>query len=173
MATIPFDVNDAELRSIFLRDTLPKTVVALRDDTPPRWGHMTAQQMIEHLAWSYEISTGRVRVECPVPEGQLERMKRFLYSNKPAPREFMNPALTAGLPPLRYAGLAESKAALEREIERFLQYSTAVPAAVHTHPVFGPIGVEEWSRTHYKHGHHHLLHFGLIEGELPPERHPS
>lgn len=95
-------------------------------------------------------------------------MKRFLYSNKPSPHEFMNPALIAGLPPLRYAGLAEARAALVGEIERFLWYSTAVPAALHTHPVFGPIGIEEWSRTHYKHGHHHLLQFGLLEGELPP-----
>jgi hypothetical protein len=35
--------------------------------------------------------------------------------------------------------------------------------------VFGPIGVEEWSRTHYKHGHYHLLQFDLIQGELPSE----
>jgi hypothetical protein len=32
-----------------------------------------------------------------------------------------------------------------------------------TEPVFGPIGYEEWHRTHYKHMHHHLLQFGLIE----------
>ena len=30
-------------------------------------------------------------------------------------------------------------------------------------PRFRVIGVEEWSRTHFKHGCHHLMQFGLIE----------
>ena len=34
---------------------------------------------------------------------------------------------------------------------------------LYTHPIFGPIGYEEWHRTHYKHAYHHLLQFGLIE----------
>ena len=37
------------------------------------------------------------------------------------------------------------------------------------HPIFGPISLEEWGRTHYKHGVHHLLQFGLleVEAEIP------
>lgn len=50
-----FDVNNSELRQVFLRDGIPAALLALRDDTLPRWGRMTAQQMVEHLAWSYEI----------------------------------------------------------------------------------------------------------------------
>jgi len=32
----------------------------------PGWGKMTAQQMVEHLAWAFELSTGQAHGECPV-----------------------------------------------------------------------------------------------------------
>jgi hypothetical protein len=88
-------------------------------------------------------------------------MRRFLYSNRPTPPDFMNPVLTGGLPPLRYPGLDEARTALAGGIERFL--AGAGSTDLHQHPVFGPIGYEEWHRGHYKHAHHHLLQFGLIE----------
>jgi hypothetical protein len=33
------------------------------------------------------------------------------------------------------------------------------------HPLFGPIGAEEWTRVHFKHAYHHLLQFALIDGD--------
>ena len=144
MATIRFDVNDPDLQGSFLGQLFLDALAALRDDTPPRWGKMTAQQMVEHLMWGFELSTGQAQVECPIPEERRVRMKGFLYHNRPSPHDFMNPALAGGLPPLRYARLAEAKAALRVEVDRFLDHLRANTGAVHTHPVFGPIGVEEW-----------------------------
>ncbi len=161
MTTIPFDVNDPELRERFLRRLLPDALAALQADARPGWGKMTAQQMVEHLTWAFELSTGLAQTECDVPEPQRERLKAFLHDNRPTPHEFMNPVLAAGLPPLRHAGLAEAKAALQVEVERFLQQAGAASGALHTNPVFGPLGAEEWSRAHFKHGYHHLLQFGL------------
>jgi hypothetical protein len=89
-------------------------------------------------------------------------MRQFLYSNRPTPREFMNPALVDGLPPLRHGTLQQAKAALKHALDRFLDGSRS-DEKLHVHPIFGPIGPEEWHRTHYKHTHHHLLQFGLIE----------
>ena len=160
--TIPFDVNDKELRTAFFRRHLWDALAALQEDAAPRWGRMTARQMVEHLCWVFEVSTGQASVECPVPEARRERYKAFLYDNTPMMHEFRNPALAAGLPPLRHAGLAEAKAALRREVERFLDHGRDDPGATHTHPVFGPIGTEEWDRSHFKHAHHHLLQFDLI-----------
>ena len=164
MAIIAFDVNDAELRDSFFRHLLFNALAALQHDSQPRWGKMTAQQMVEHLAWAFELSTGHARVECPIPEAQRERLKAFLYDNRPTPHGFMNPVLAAGLPPLRHVGLAEARAALRVEVDRFVQQCRATPGAMHAHPVFGPIGVEGWARTHFKHAHHHLLQFGLVDG---------
>ena len=160
---LPFDVNDDALREAFLCHELVATLEALTEASAARWGAMTAQQMVEHLLWAFECSTGRVRVQCPTPAAELERFKRFLYHNRPTPHDFMNPALAAGLPPLRFASLGAARAALGAEIGRFVDHVNDGTDALHPHPIFGPIGVEEWTRTHYKHGHHHLLQFGLLE----------
>ena len=36
---------------------------------------MTAQQMVEHLAWVFEISIGEASVECSVPEETARAME--------------------------------------------------------------------------------------------------
>jgi oxepin-CoA hydrolase/3-oxo-5,6-dehydrosuberyl-CoA semialdehyde dehydrogenase len=163
MTSIPFDVNDAGVRDRFLRDVLGRSLAALEPGMRPHWGAMTAQQMVEHLQWGFEVSTGRVNLECTVPEAKRARMKPFLFDDTPMMHEFRNPALAAGLPALRHPGLSEARFALAAEVRCFLDYERSSPAAVHTHPVFGPITVEDWARAHFKHAYHHLLQFGLIE----------
>jgi oxepin-CoA hydrolase/3-oxo-5,6-dehydrosuberyl-CoA semialdehyde dehydrogenase len=161
--TVPFRVNDPELRDAFFRGHLWDALAALRDDAQPRWGRMTARQVVEHLAWVFEVSTGQSVVECSVPEAKRERYKAFLYDDTPMIHEFRNPALAAGLPPLRHPSLEEANTALRREVERFLDLRRDRPDATHTHPVFGPIAMEEWHRSHFKHTYHHLQQFDLIE----------
>ena len=166
MRAIPFDVNDPDLRETFFRRLLFEALMPLRDDARPNWGRMTTQQMVEHLLWAFELSTGHAHVECPIPEPQRQRLKAFLYDNRPTPREFMNPVLTAGLPALRHQGLVEAVASLRTAVNHFVQKTASTPDATHMHPVFGPIGMEEWARAHFKHAYHHLLQFGLVETEL-------
>jgi hypothetical protein len=165
MIAVPFDVNDAGLRREFLRRTVPEVLAGLREDAEPSWGRMAAPQMVEHLLWAMELSTGRAETTCPVPEARREQAKAFLYDARPTPRDFANPVLTAGLPPLRCASLAEARAALAAETERFAAQAAAAPDAKRMHPVFGPIGPEEWERAHFKHAYHHLVQFGLIASE--------
>ncbi len=161
MGEYRFEVNDAALRESFLRSGVMSALEGLRDASPARWGRMTAAQMVEHLIWAFELSTGRAHSRCASPAADSLRLKSFLYPNRPTPLGFMNPALATGLPPLRHAALAKAKAALAKEIERVLD-GASDPNRLHTHPIFGPMGYEEWHRTHYKHTHHHLLQFGLI-----------
>jgi oxepin-CoA hydrolase / 3-oxo-5,6-dehydrosuberyl-CoA semialdehyde dehydrogenase len=161
--TVPFAVNDPQVRAGFFHPLLVDILASLEADERPRWGAMTAQQMVEHLQWGFEVSTGRVVLECPVPEAKRARMKPFLFNDTPMIHDFRNPALAAGLPALRHPGLPEARAGLAGEVGRFLDYERSSPGAVHTHPVFGPITVEEWARAHFKHAYHHLLQFGLIE----------
>jgi oxepin-CoA hydrolase/3-oxo-5,6-dehydrosuberyl-CoA semialdehyde dehydrogenase len=169
MTSIRFDVNDPELRDTFFRQLLGGALATLEETSRPRWGRMTPQQMVEHLEWVFEVSTGHAIVECAVPEARRERFKAFLYDNTPMLHEFRNPALAAGLPSLRHPGLPEAKAALALEVARFLdQCGAAPPTATHTHPVFGPIDAEEWARSHFKHAYHHLLQFDLVEEQGSP-----
>ena len=162
---IRFDVNDASLRDTFLKTFFFGALDGLTEKARPRWGRMSAQEMVEHLLWAFEGSTGRIEIACPYPPEQLPRMKAFLHHNRPTPQDFMNPALQEGLPALRYPDLRAARAALLIEVDRFLEHARTQPDAIHVHPVFGPIGVEDWSRSHFKHGCHHLLQFGLAELE--------
>jgi len=163
MTRYTFDVNDAAVRETFLRRDLFHALGGLREDTPARWGGMTARQMAEHLVWTFEVSAGLLAVDCPYPEAKRERLKPFLYQNTPTPPGFRNPVLESGLPALRYAGLPETLVALREAVDRFFDACAQRPEARPMHPVFGPIGMEDWSRTHFKHAHHHLLQFGLID----------
>src|SRR5262249_52888833 len=156
LPVLKFDVNDADGREAFLRRVLHAALEPLGPDEPARWGGMTAQEMVEHLQWTFEASMGLVVLECPTPEADRDRMKRFLYSNRPSPREFRTPALAAGLPPLRHAGIAEARAALRAGVDGFLDRLRTRGDERQMHPIFGPISLEEWARTHYKHGVHHL-----------------
>jgi hypothetical protein len=162
--TEAFDVDDAGLRDRVLRNDLPHALAELDAASTPRWGSMSAQEMLEHLLWALELSTGRATVECSLPDAEIARALRFLYSDRPSPREFMNPALADGLPSLRYEDVDEARAALVRELTIFLDMPASEDRLL-THPVFGPLDHEQWHRAHYKHARHHLLQFGLIDSE--------
>jgi DinB family protein len=162
---LKLDVNDVARREAFLYGGVVDALGALRSDTPAQWGHMTPQQMVEHLMWSFEVSRGQVVVECPIPEAKRTAWKAFLYDDRPMMREFRNPALVNGLPALRHGGIAEAVAAVRAEAEAFRTYAAAHPDVLHVHPVFGPMNADEWARAHYKHLFHHLLQFDLAAAE--------
>jgi oxepin-CoA hydrolase / 3-oxo-5,6-dehydrosuberyl-CoA semialdehyde dehydrogenase len=161
-----FEVNDAAVREALFRRHMFDALKALRADTQALWGAMTAQQVVEHLAWTFEMSTGRARVECRLPEEQRVKLRAFLYDNRPSPHGFANPELVDGLPPLRHPDLESARLGLRAEVDHFLDDTGLIPpGAVFVHPLFGGLGREEWARSHFKHTHHHLMQFGLIGGE--------
>ena len=162
MIVIPFDVNDNKLRETFLDQLFTDCIDCLVEDARPHWGKMTPQHMIEHLVWAFECSTGIIEVPCCTPENLLERTKRFLYDNRQTPHDFKNPLLDENPPSLRFSSFADAKAALHRELTRFVCHFHEHPIVIHVHPIFGPLGAEEWQRSHFKHCYHHLLQFGLI-----------
>jgi len=163
MQLVQFDVDNSELREEFDRRVLVRAIAELTADSQSRWGLMKPQQMLEHLAWTYRLSTGKEQVDCKLPAADRERMKRFLYTAAPTPLNFPNPVLTNGLPALKHGTLSDARTALCEEIEFFWKRPAQSARELHIHPLFGPIDAEEWSRTHYKHGFHHLMQFGLVE----------
>src|SRR5262245_50063775 len=98
---------------------------------------MTAQQMVEHLTWVFDMSTGAVQVPCMVPEEQRTPLKAFLYNDQPSPRGLMNPALAAGLPPLKSPDLSTAIAELDLARRRFLAPEESKRPVAFTHVVFG------------------------------------
>jgi oxepin-CoA hydrolase/3-oxo-5,6-dehydrosuberyl-CoA semialdehyde dehydrogenase len=170
MRQIPFDVNDEKTRRYFLNHTLREVIKELTEQSRPLWGRMTAQQMVEHLTWSFELSNGKIKITCSLPQDQLEKRKKFLYNDRPTPREVPNPELVNGLPPDQFTNLEDTRRRFGEELVAFLKYSAVYPSAIHEHPIFGNLNMEEWERAHYKHAFHHMLQFGLIPDAEPPVR---
>ncbi len=162
-------MNDGELREAFLDHLLMDALAILGVDEPPRWGAMSAQHVLEHLRWAIACSTGTLEVPCTTPPHLLEQAKPFLHDNRPTPHEFKNPLLGDDPPPLQYAGIqeAEDGALGEGRSHRSSGNWRDHPETVHTHPLFGPLDMDEWQRVHFKHGFHHLMQFGLVGDPAP------
>lgn len=138
-------------------------VEQLKEDTPALWGTMTAQHMLEHLLLPLEFSRGLFDVPLVSPIEKVEKIKRImLLSDAPLKRDFPAPFLSPGLQPLKFGSLAESKLALYKEIEAFLNFWKENPSSIFTHPIFGPLNEKEWYVFHSKHFTHHLSQFGLV-----------
>ena len=163
MVIIPFAVNDRKLREAFFNCLLMDTAASLGPRSMPLWGTMGAQHMIEHLIWAFRCSTAQVHLPCFTPEPLRAKLREFLYDDRPTPRCYRNPALGESPPPLEFPDLDGTMEVLQQEIDRFISQCREHPDTVEMHPVFGPLGMEDWSRSHFKHCYHHLLQFGLIQ----------
>jgi oxepin-CoA hydrolase/3-oxo-5,6-dehydrosuberyl-CoA semialdehyde dehydrogenase len=146
---INFDVNDLKLRTGFFNFILPQAMKNLDTSTASKWGKMTPQEMIEHLIWSFELAAGKIEAVCNYSVEIQNKFKAFIYNNQPTPE-------------LCCKDLKEAEKELNKGINEFLEHYSVNPAIKYTHPIFGPLNMDEWHRTNYKHCIHHLLQFDLI-----------
>jgi len=129
-----------------------------------KWGIMTPQHMIEHLAFTYKIANGTVQdFEVTTPEKIREKVHASLYDYTPFPKNSNFPLLEKDtLAPLEHPDLATAIAVLKQEREAYLQYFKEHPEATLNNVVFGEMNRYEWYLLERKHLNHHFEQFGLI-----------
>ncbi len=137
---------------------------SLQADTIAKWGKMNAQQMVEHVATVYIISTGKIKAVLTTPGEHLPKYLEFLHSDKQFKENTKAPETMLGEQalPLRYATMDEAKQKLAEAIAYFESYFTSNEGVKTMHPVFGELNYAEWVLMHYKHVTHHLRQFGLM-----------
>ncbi|MEJ8817540.1 DinB family protein [Lacibacter sp. H407] len=130
----------------------------------PQWGKMNFQQMAEHVAAFFKVSTHKLKFDLVSPPEHMPKLKEFLMSDKQFRENTKAPASIIGEEPfpVHYASPEEAVAKLEKEVNHFFHFYETNPAATAVHPVFGELNFEEWVRLHYKHVTHHLRQFGLM-----------
>ncbi len=133
----------------------------LSSETKPLWGIMTPQHMVEHLLLTAKVSNTKIKVECFNPPEKIPTLKRFLLSDRPLPKNFVNPLIGEGLQPLQFNSLEDAIAGLKTEIEDFRKFFENNPDALITNPTFGELNKTEWEIFHKKHFTHHLSQFGI------------
>ena len=134
----------------------------LQENTKPKWGKMTPQEMVEHLALSYKIASGEIQdFEIATPEKILEKVQATLYDYKPMPREYEFP-LAKENKALKYPDLETAKSKLVEAREQYLQFFKENPNAKTKNVVFGNLNKYEWYLLERKHLNHHFTQFDLI-----------
>lgn len=154
---------DLEKFNFVIKDCIP-LFNRVENTSVAKWGKMNAQQMIEHVAAVYIISTGKIKAELTTPAEHLPKYMEFLYSDKQFRENTKAPETMLGeqAPPLRYATMDEAKQKLVEAIAFFESYFTAKEEVKTMHPVFGELNYAEWVLMHYKHVTHHLRQFGMV-----------
>lgn len=148
----------------FITTTFPALIKSASPMVNANWGKMNFQQMVEHVADFFKVSSNKIQLPFVTPAEHLPKLKEFLLSDKPFRENTKAPA--AIIPdeplPVRNESIELAISKLEKQIHDFVVYFEQNQGAVTTHPVFGALNFEEWILLHYKHVQHHSKQFGLI-----------
>lgn len=151
----------------FLRTRLVRYLQQLDPATPPRWGQMSVQHMIEHLGHdAFRLANGHFKTDkLFTPVEQIPRMQEFLLTDKPLRQNVKNPLLGEFPPPLRYRTTQAAINALQEEMIYFFEVFEKDPLMKIRNPFFGDLGFEQQVQVLYKHALHHLRQFGVVPVE--------
>jgi hypothetical protein len=134
-------------------------------ETPPLWGKMTFQQMVEHFSDAVRIASGKmVYTDIVTPEAHLQKMRGWLMTDKPFRENTVNPTLPEVPVPVRNPSLDEALDELEQEIHYFFTVFEENNLQVTRNPLFGDLNYDQNIQLLYKHALHHLRQFGV---EIP------
>ena len=154
-------VNEKEQ---FIKESFPVLLQQANGAATAKWGKMDFQQMLEHIADFFQVSTQKQHYPLVSPPEHMPKLKEFLMSDKQFRENTKAPANIIGEEPMphRYETVEEALQELIAEVNYFFQLYTDEPDTTAVHPVFGELNYEEWVRLHYKHVTHHLRQFGLL-----------
>jgi hypothetical protein len=137
------------------RRAIEARLAALRPDTTPRWGRMSADQMLWHCNRGLDVALGQFQLppeKPPLPKVVMKFMVLRLPWPKNAPT---SPHFVAKE---RYDFEAERRRCLQL-IDQLAQ--RPLEGTWQDHPFFGPMSGREISRLQAKHLDHHLAQFGV------------
>lgn len=134
-------------------------VQQLQASTPPRWGSMTATEMLLHCNMIHQqiLSASASTPKKTSPKQYLIRwlvlyiLPRFPHNAK-APKT----VLTKGT--VSNEAFTEQQSFFIEIIRRFPHHKTPIR---HYHPYFGNLSTTQWGLSLYKHLDHHLRQFGV------------
>ena len=147
----------------FLQHEYTKKLAALDATTPPKWGKMNVQQMIEHMSDYVRIASGRTPMDIVTEEEKLPRMQGFLKSEKTFPENTPNVLMPDTPPPVRHTSKEAAIAELQAELDHFIDVHEKNSGRTTPNPFFGVLDYDMQVQLLHKHGTHHLRQFGVNE----------
>lgn len=146
----------------FIKTEFTQLIKNLPAEATGKWGKMTAQQMVEHVAGFFKVSTNQLHFPLVTAAEHLPKYKEFLLSEKEFRENTKAPVLPEEPLPVIFSTMNEGVADLEKQIQLFADKFSSGEIVSSQHPVFGELNFEEWVLLHYKHLVHHAKQFGLM-----------
>ena len=164
MATVLTLVQKKNPYAKITEESLTTTLSKLKDDTKPSWGIMTAQHMVEHMQFHYEVAMEKRAASLVTPEDRLEKtVEIVVYSHVPMMKEFDHPLLNKGkTEELRYPDLATAKAELINSYHAYETFFKENQGKQTMNSIFGNMTKFEWDLLGRKHFDHHFRQFKLL-----------
>src|SRR5215212_3451971 len=146
----------------FLKNRFVPLLKQLPSDTPPQWGKMTLQQMIEHFSDYTRIASGKIVIQDIItPAEHLERSRQFVMSDKPFRENTPNPLMPEVPAPVKNPSVDLAIKELKKELDYFFTVFEKNNLMVTRNPFFGDLNFEQNIHLLYKHAIHHLKQFGV------------
>jgi len=140
------------------RNACCSRLARLDSSAKPRWGRMTAHQMVCHLNDSFSVGAG-ARYASPATSFLERTLVKWIALRAPFPWPHVVPTRpeieqgNGGTPPSDWG---RDRSRLLRWIAEFADCKTAG-----THPIFGEMSHDDWLVWGYRHVDHHLRQFGV------------
>lgn len=151
-----------EQKLAFLQTGFVQQLEKIPADTPPIFGKMTLQQMVEHFSDSVRIASGKNSIlEFVTPVEHMEKMQAFMLSDKPFRENTPNPLMPDIPPPVTHPRIEDALAELKKEIGYFVDSFNGNANRVTRNPFFGDLNFDQNVHLLYKHALHHLRQFGV------------
>jgi hypothetical protein len=133
----------------------------LSPDARPRWGSLTARQMLCHVGDVVRLVVGELPSKPPRPRPGLRPFERFPLKQLflyvlPWPHGVRGPKAAFTTQP---TALDEDVKALESLLVTFQECAPRDDWP--SHPYFGRMTTRDWSRVLYRHTDHHFRQFGI------------
>jgi hypothetical protein len=145
----------------FLRSQLVGYLQKLDPATPPQWGRMNVQQMIEHFADALMIASGKLKPPMVIEGEELQKLREFMMSEKPFYPNTKNPLLGEEPAPPKCNTMQAAIGKLKQELIYFFEVFENNPGLITQNPFFGQLNFEENIQLLHKHAIHHLRQFGV------------
>jgi hypothetical protein len=140
-----------------VRASITARIDTLTPDTVPRWGSMTAPQMLAHCADALRMAYGDLTVAPKrVPLVRLAPVKWLLIYGIPFPKGAPTAKELRSRVPLHWGDERET---LRTLVARFGEEASR--RSWPEHPLFGPLDGRYWGQLAWKHLDHHLRQFGV------------
>lgn len=146
----------------FLKNDFVSLLEKLNADQKPGWGTMSTQQMVEHLADSVKIASGKLTLPVLQEGEKLQKSREFLMSEAPLNENIANPFIPKEGIPHRQPDLQAAIKILKKELDHFFLVFDKDPELKTGNMFFGQLDYQMNIRFLYKHAIHHLRQFGLV-----------